>query len=496
MRPALGMTSTWFVSAARRVGLRIMGMALLFLPMGAAPVPQPGAQKTPPDRAKPKISIDTSLEGPASHQPSERRAARGYWLLTNKAYLPPDFDQQVFDELWKTWEPPLRAKAETASPDERRRMAFSRYGLTERPGDPKRRPLQYVVDERGNWSMNCLACHQGKVAGKVIPGVANSHFALETLTTEVRQTKIRMGKKLSHMDLGSLFMPLGTSNGTSNAVMFGVALLGYRDADLNIVTDRPRPAMTHHDHDAPPWWQFHRKRNMYIDGFAPKGRRALMQFILVKENGPLQFRQWERDFADIYAYLESLRAPAYPYEIDRKLATEGQAVFRKSCASCHGMYGPDGDYPERRVAIDVVQTDRVRLDALSPQHRSHYAESWFANYNHPPAVLDPGGYVAPPLDGIWASAPYFHNGSVPTLWHVLRSDQRPKVWRRSEDGYDADRVGLEVETFDSLPPTSSAAVRRQYFDTSIPGKSAAGHLFPDRLKEEQKRALLEYLKTL
>ena len=36
---------------------------------------------------------------------------------------------------------------------------------------------------------------------------------------------------------------------------------------------------------------------------------------------------------------------------------------------------------------------------------------------------DPGGYVATPLDGLWASSPYFHNGSVPTLWHGLTVDQ-------------------------------------------------------------------------
>src|SRR5438876_895764 len=93
----------------------------------------------------------------------ESAAERGYRLLLEKPYLTPDFDQQVFDELWKTWEAPLKAKAEKATPDERRQMAYSRYGLVEREGDLQHRPLQYVVDEKGNWTMNCLACHQGKV---------------------------------------------------------------------------------------------------------------------------------------------------------------------------------------------------------------------------------------------------------------------------------------------------------------------------------------------
>ena len=50
----------------------------------------------------------------------------GYRLLTTKPYLPPDFSGRVFDELWRTWEEPLRSEAEQATPDRRREMAFSR----------------------------------------------------------------------------------------------------------------------------------------------------------------------------------------------------------------------------------------------------------------------------------------------------------------------------------------------------------------------------------
>ena len=61
--------------------------------------------------------------------------ARGFKFLTEKAYLPADFDQATFDQIWQSWGEPLRSQAENASPDKRRRMAFERYGLTERPGD-------------------------------------------------------------------------------------------------------------------------------------------------------------------------------------------------------------------------------------------------------------------------------------------------------------------------------------------------------------------------
>lgn len=423
-------------------------------------------------------------------------AARGYELLTTKAYLSPDFDQEVFDQLWKTWEEPLRSQAEKATPDERRAMAFSRYGLTTAPGDTSGKPMQYVIDAKGNWTMNCLACHQGKVAGKVYPGVPNSHFALQTLTEEVRATKARLHKRYTHMDLGSAVVPLGTTNGTTNAVMFGVLLMANRDADLNVLPGIP-PAMSHHDHDAPAWWNFKKKNWLYSDGFAPKDHRALMQFMLIPENGPEKFHQWEDDFREVYAWLESLESPAYPFEVDRSLAAQGEVVFNKTCAECHGHYGKQTDYPNKIVSIGELGTDPARLEALTPMHRAGYALSWFGYHGKHDTIHDPGGYIAPPLDGIWASAPYLHNGSVPTLWHVLHPSERPKVWQRTEDGYDQRKVGLEVTTFEELPKTvTKGKDRRRYFDTSKFGKSSQGHLFPDELNETEKTAVLEYLKTL
>lgn len=99
---------------------------------------------------------------------SDPFAGRGYQILHTKAYLPADFDQETFDQLWQSWEEPLRSQAEKASPTERRKLAFSRYGLTTAPGDESGKPQQYVVDARGNWTMTCLACHQGKIDRKSV----------------------------------------------------------------------------------------------------------------------------------------------------------------------------------------------------------------------------------------------------------------------------------------------------------------------------------------
>jgi mono/diheme cytochrome c family protein len=428
-------------------------------------------------------------------------AEHGYRLLIEKPYLPPDFDQQVFDNVWKQWPEPLRAEAEKATPAQRQQLAFARYGLTPRPDDPTK-PLQYVVDEQGQSAMNCFACHggtvpDGKGGSRIWPGAPNSRFALQTLTEETRLVKVELQKPLTRMDLGSVFVPLGATNGTTNAVMFGVVLMGFRDADLNFHSDRPIPKMTHHDMDAPPWWHFQRRKMLYIDGFAEKGHRGLMQFMLVRQNGPEKFREWEQDFRDVFAYISSVQPPKYPYPVDESLAARGRVAFNRVCADCHGTYGPGGSYPEKCVPLDEVGTDRVRLSALTPAHRDAYGQSWFADYGKKSNITEPGGYVAPPLDGIWASAPYFHNGSVPTLWHVLHPDQRPAVWKRSGEDFDSVRVGPRVEICSEVPAqVSSGSERREYFNACAFGKSAAGHEFPNALSEDEKMAVLEYLKSL
>ena len=424
----------------------------------------------------------------------------GLEVLLSKAYLPADFDQDVFDELWTTWEEPLRTRAEAAPLAERRRMVMERYGLVPHPRDPSR-SMQYVVDAEGRWVMSCLACHQGQVRGLAIPGVPNSTYALETLTEEVRLVKVRQRKAFGHMDLGSLLLPLGTTNGTTNAVIFGVALMRHREADLTIVHRPPRFDLVHHDMDAPAWWHYRRRKTLYADGFAAKGHRMLMQFLLVKENGPERFREWEDDFRAIESWIESLEPPRWTGPLDRALAERGRAVFAENCVSCHGTCGPEGSYPERLVPIEEIGTDRVRLDSLTARERADLNASWFGHFGAAAQGLHEreqgSGYVAPPLDGVWASAPYFHNGSVPTLWHVLHPAERPVVWRRTPTGYDDARVGLEVEELADLPPGRLlSSDRRTFFDTRKPGKSAAGHDFPDALTEDEKAAVLEYLKTL
>ncbi len=423
-------------------------------------------------------------------------AARGYQFLVNTALIPPDFDQQTIDEVWQVWPAELKQKAAAATPEQRREMIFARYGLTPRPDDPSK-PLQYVVDEQGNWTMNCFACHGGMVDQRVWPGAPNHEFDLQTLTEETRKNKLRMGKPMARMDLGSVFIPLGSTRGTTNAVMFGVALMHFRDAKLNVIEPDGPPPMHHHDMDAPPWWHFSQREYIYIDGFAERSHRALMQFALVRENKATWFQQQEEPFRDVYAYLMSLQAPKYPHAIDSALSARGEQIFNQHCASCHGTYGANKQYPAVRIPIEEIGTDPVRLRSLSAEGRGRYAGSWFANFGKEETIADPDGYVAPPLEGVWASGPYFHNGSVPTLWHVLNPEERPTLWRKMSAAIDYEKVGVQAEAVERIAIGQyDMSERRRYFDTRRDGKSAAGHRYPEALSADERRAVLEYLKTL
>ena len=130
--------------------------------------------------------------------------------------------------------------------------------------------------------------------------------------------------------------------------------------------------------------------------------------------------------------------PGYPFAIDCELAAKGERVFTRSCSRCHGTYGPAGRYPNKLISLGVIGTDPTLAHASAPDGVAHYLESWFAREHGPDGQpyhgLGGGGYQEPPLDGVWATAPYLDNGSVPTVYDVLKSGSRPRLFTRSFRG--------------------------------------------------------------
>lgn len=440
-----------------------------------------------------------------SQPASDEAAKRGFDLLINKPLSSPVMEIDELNRLWTIWEPELKAEAEKATPEERRRMTFERYGLTHREFDDSGLPLGYVDDGQGNLVTNCFSCHGGKVAGKSVPGLANSHQDLTGLVTDLNKLKMadRGGDPNKVMGTGVPY-PANFAKGTSNATMFSIILGAMRDENLDlwpsqgiIPTMKLKQQLVHNSVDAPPWWHYKHKELIYCDAMAPAHHRTLMQFTMSPSISGEQIRSFEPDFKYIEEYIKNVEAPKYPFKIDHTLAAKGEKVFNETCARCHGTYGEKREFPNKVIPIAEIGTDDTRLRAIAPESKAQYNKSWFSEYGKYPAVVDVKGYLAQPLDGIWATAPYLHNGSVPTIAHLFNPESRPKIWKRTEDGYDEKRVGIEVEEVDAIPEGLPAREKRLYYNTATPSHGNGGHLFPDEeLNAEEKLWVMEYLKTL
>ncbi len=246
--------------------------------------------------------------------------------------------------------------------------------------------------------------------------------------------------------------------------------------------------------DTPPWWLLKKKNAMFYNGF---GRgdfgRFLMASNLLTVNDTSESRAVDEHMPDVLSYIYSLKPPAYPGKIDKALAAKGRVVFQQSCGGCHGSYGDKESYPNLLIPESIVRTDSLlcKSNYSTPQFVNWFNQSWFTTGNHPARLEPYNGYIAPPLDGIWVTAPYLHNGSVPTLEAVLFSKYRPTYWSRDFDHpqYDTENPGWKYTT-------ETAATNTSTYNTTLPGYGNYGHTFGDKLSEGERHAVLEYLKTL
>jgi len=104
------------------------------------------------------------------------------------------------------------------------------------------------------------------------------------------------------------------------------------------------------------------------------------------------------------------------------------------------------------------------------------------------------GYKARPLTGIWATAPYLHNGSAPTLYDVLLPPaERPRTFAVGGREYDPEKVGYRADQ-----PEAPAFIFRTHDEAEpIDGNANVGHDYNNAtFTDRQRRALVEYMKTL
>lgn len=207
---------------------------------------------------------------------------------------------------------------------------------------------------------------------------------------------------------------------------------------------------------------------------------------------------------ELAAWLRELPPPEYPFPLDRARAAAGERIYRQACYSCHAgkEFGPGS--PARAettlgavVSLAAIGTDPYRVWSFTPDLAVHQATLMAGTPHRLSGFRTTDGYVNMPLDGLWLRAPYLHNGSVPTLYDLLRpASERPREFYRGYDVYDPVNVGF-------VSSVAEEGERRFFLYRThgadgqpIAGNSNEGHEYGTGLSEEEKRNLLEYLKTL
>ncbi len=222
--------------------------------------------------------------------------------------------------------------------------------------------------------------------------------------------------------------------------------------------------------------------------------------------------------------LRYLPAPVYPFAVDLELAKKGESLFQENCAACHKphngeVYDMGTDLGRARVVSEAIaQGARASFTGICPPSRTvkmppngtplnpcaEFENVSLANKAEF-AMADPkahDGYNALPLGGVWAQAPYLHNGSVPTLYHLLVPSERPTVFMKGGLDYDKKLVGYAWD----LGPAAGREEGYRFDTAAFPALSNRGH---DKNRMDRDKtwkldwsddksgamAIIEYLKT-
>lgn len=386
-------------------------------------------------------------------------------------------------------------------------------GFLQRSGRNEKLPYQFTAVTAPNGKVlvapNCLQCHAQVFDGTLYIGLGNTTIDFsnnENLSPKKLQSLQNFLKTTSpkNWEAAKPFITVTKTvgpylkadvQGVNMADRLAAVLVAHRDpltfawnekAGLEI-PDEAIPT------DTPPWWLLKKKNAMFYNGF---GRgdfgRFLMASNLLTVNDTSESRTVDEHMPDLLAYLYSIEPPKYTRPINEEKAAAGKVIFTKNCASCHGEYGDLKKFPNLLIPESIIKTDSLlyKSNYSNPQFVNWFNQSWFTTGDHPAQLQPFSGYIAPPLDGIWITAPYLHNGSVPTLEALLNSKLRPQYWSRDFKNpvYDYEKAGWKY--------TTQQSPGKGIYDTDKPGYGNYGHYFGDKLTDSERNAVIEYLKTL
>jgi len=378
------------------------------------------------------------------------------------------------------------------------------------------------ADQPLRWTVNCLVCHTASIDGVAYLGAGTKTFddlwlgkALKKLTSERWRAALpressdyalaadanRILNAHHHDKIDSLTRARSTAFAASH-----VELYMRPNGGLMPTVDE----VGRGDTKTPPLWHTAAKMTSgrwYTDG-SFHGRFPLMASSMELEKDRPFDALVESVIPTIKKEFESvirhLQPPPYPYEIDLNLAARGKELFYSQelrCSRCHGVYDGRGNVEWPGVHTDVG-TDRSRIEVVSDRFIDAFRQSPIAAEGD---LIKSRGYAATPLTGVWANYPYLHNGSVPTLHHLLGPvSERPRIFHVMAAGqFDRMKVGQVLFENSAHGRLGEAGLLRRFGDdrdwfvVTRPGSGNGGHDFWQRIRtDENRRALIEYLKTL
>ena len=282
------------------------------------------------------------------------------------------------------------------------------------------------------------------------------------------------------------------------------------------------------------WWNVKYKNRWLSDGSIVSGNPVHTNFLWNEIGRGTDLKKLEKWMDESHEQIEALTAAVFAskpprYEkffgvesIDLEKAKRGQRHFVQSCQKCHGTYEKGWDQPLAftKNKLNQIQTIKVTYHKKTPvidvgtDPGRYLGMKEFSNdlnrlqiSKNLNAIVEPQkGYVPPPLDGIWARWPYFHNNSIPNLCELLTpSLTRIKTYyagKAIDKKTDYDQDCLGYPTGEKTPVTWTQNPEYLY-DTNKEGLSNSGHderIFIKDGKEiyttTEKKELIEFLKTL